>query len=751
MLKDPLTPRAEELALLRRTLLLARESARFVRVTGEPWSGKTHLLRKLSDSAQGDGWKLAFGSVPRPGPFRPFDVLVDALDEHLGQADGSLFEELGPVHTRCLSSWFPSLATSTAADPPDAYGTVRALRTLIELLARDGGLLLVLDDTHRAGPETLDFLTHLVHHPPRAAVMTVFAHRTGTTARHLSAVAYDSGRVEHLPLGPLPPAEARTLLPPGLDPMAEAQALRDGAGVPGLLRILGQDGGGRLRAVPELTLGVPPLLHRGPVELHSLSSLGWRTACTAAVVGSPFTPGQVAAAAPLPEEEVRRGLDELHAEGLVDPDGSALRFRFTRPAVRSLLYHASGAGWRGAARQRAVTALRSDGTPSGRLALAAHLEDADPLTADDLRVLALAARDGLFLQPARSVRILRRVTRYPQSPVEARVLLLKALVVAGETEEALRGYAELWPRLYSVWAPGARDDALLWRVRALRLQGRPDQARELLDTLDLAPRPAGTLLGERAALLLEPDGDGPGPAAQQDWETVRTAVREDARRAVEDAGPAGEPAHAHAVARLAAVQAATGDLAESAVNARRCARLLDGFEDAELAADLEALRWLASAETALGDGDPTGHAGRGTELALRFGQAYLLGPSALELAAARAAGDDPDAATTAADLAAAAARRTGAVPLAAAAGRLRRRLSGRSAAEERRGHLSGLSSRELEIAALVGAGRTNQGIATRLDISVKTVETYMSRIFKKLGVNSRSQVAHAIGRSNGEY
>ncbi|MBT2446415.1 AAA family ATPase [Streptomyces sp. ISL-43] len=777
MYKEPLTPvRAEELALLRRTLLLARESPQFTRVTGEAWSGKTCLMRRLSKSAQREGWTVAFGSVPRPGPSRPFEVLVDALDEHLGRADGSLFAALGTTHTRALAAYFPSLATApgvpcTALAPPDAYGAVRALRALIEILAGDGGLLLALDDVHRASPETLDFLTHLVHHPPRAPVLTVFAHRTGATARHLSAVSYDSSRVRHLPLAPLPEDQARTLLPAGLDPVTEAQALRDGAGVPGLLRALAHEPGAGLRAVPELSLGAPPVLQHGPVELHSLSALGWHTACAAAVLGSPFTPGQAAATAQLSEEEVRRGLDELHAEGLVVPDGSALRFRFTRPAVRALLYHASGAGWRGAARQRAVLALRADRSPAARLALAAHLEDTDPLSAADVRELTLAARDGLFRQPARSVRALRRVTAYPQASLESHLLLYKALVVAGEPEEALRGYAGLWPRVHALWAPDGRYEALLWRVRALRLLGRGEQARVLLDADGSSPAQGGELLGEWAALALESvpepgsgsgaSGSGSGASGSGSGASGWEAALEAAHGALAAAGPPQDPGHAHALARLAAVQSAAGDLAGAAHSARGAAPLLDSLDDDGCAAVLEALRWLVCAECALGDPAALRHAERGVRLALRHGQGLLLGQLASGLARARLAAGDRAGAGAPAALAAEAFRRIGApvpmpvpTPLPAPAptpdvSGINRRVAGYQPAGNVEGLLSELSSRELEIASLVGDGSTNQNIATRLDISVKTVETYMSRIFKKLGVNSRSQVARAIGRNDG--
>lgn len=48
-----------------------------------------------------------------------------------------------------------------------------------------------------------------------------------------------------------------------------------------------------------------------------------------------------------------------------------------------------------------------------------------------------------------------------------------------------------------------------------------------------------------------------------------------------------------------------------------------------------------------------------------------------------------------------------------------------------------LSEREREVLCLVAEGHTNQQVATRLAISVKTVETYRARLMEKLGLKSR--------------
>ena len=59
--------------------------------------------------------------------------------------------------------------------------------------------------------------------------------------------------------------------------------------------------------------------------------------------------------------------------------------------------------------------------------------------------------------------------------------------------------------------------------------------------------------------------------------------------------------------------------------------------------------------------------------------------------------------------------------------------------------LISLSPREQQIARMVANGRTNQAIATCLEISVWTVSTHLRRIFAKLAVSSRAEmVAHPL-------
>lgn len=61
--------------------------------------------------------------------------------------------------------------------------------------------------------------------------------------------------------------------------------------------------------------------------------------------------------------------------------------------------------------------------------------------------------------------------------------------------------------------------------------------------------------------------------------------------------------------------------------------------------------------------------------------------------------------------------------------------------EDRAPRTPALSDREREVAAGVHAGLSNRGIAERLVLSVRTVDTHVQRIFAKLGISSRAQIA----------
>jgi DNA-binding CsgD family transcriptional regulator len=62
---------------------------------------------------------------------------------------------------------------------------------------------------------------------------------------------------------------------------------------------------------------------------------------------------------------------------------------------------------------------------------------------------------------------------------------------------------------------------------------------------------------------------------------------------------------------------------------------------------------------------------------------------------------------------------------------------------------SGLTPSEERVAELVAAGHTNREVADALFISIKTVDSNLSRIYRKLGVRSRTELARKLPAKGG--
>ena len=65
------------------------------------------------------------------------------------------------------------------------------------------------------------------------------------------------------------------------------------------------------------------------------------------------------------------------------------------------------------------------------------------------------------------------------------------------------------------------------------------------------------------------------------------------------------------------------------------------------------------------------------------------------------------------------------------------RIGGRTATGE-------LTNVEQRITALVGAGQTNREVSATLFMSVRTVESHLGRIYRKLGVRSRTELSRHV-------
>nr|WP_247602117.1 helix-turn-helix transcriptional regulator [Cellulomonas denverensis] len=68
----------------------------------------------------------------------------------------------------------------------------------------------------------------------------------------------------------------------------------------------------------------------------------------------------------------------------------------------------------------------------------------------------------------------------------------------------------------------------------------------------------------------------------------------------------------------------------------------------------------------------------------------------------------------------------------------------RAATDDRGSRWEALSAREQEIAAGVSAGRTNRELADAFHLSVRTVESHVSHILRKLGLTNRAEIERYV-------
>jgi DNA-binding NarL/FixJ family response regulator len=169
----------------------------------------------------------------------------------------------------------------------------------------------------------------------------------------------------------------------------------------------------------------------------------------------------------------------------------------------------------------------------------------------------------------------------------------------------------------------------------------------------------------------------------------------------------------------------------------------------------ESFALRALAEVALAEGRADDAAALALEGARKAGTGYRVDSARARVVAGRslAAAGDRDRALAELESARAELEACGAARYRDQAVRELRRLGERVGRGGRRGRgetgVEALSGREREVAELVAERLTNREIAERLVLSERTVERHLSRIFQKLDVSSRVEVAREIERGSG--
>ncbi|MFF2601359.1 AAA family ATPase [Streptomyces californicus] len=750
--------------------LLREDSDRcaVVEISGGRWSGKTALLADVARTAGSLGWQVAVGSATSPLPGVPFGAFVDALNPLIDQHRDDLVAGCPSAHARWLGGVFPALATALPSarptDPAELYHVFHAIRGLVGALSAFGDLLLVLDDAHWADEASVQLISHLLRHPPDGQVMLVLAHRARQADRTLSGLldaAVASGAARRVEIAPLTEQEALALLPSDFSSSRCAGLLHESGGNPGLLRVFA-------------SLGIEPQSSGEPISLpadvlteclrdfHALSEREWLVARSAAVLDDPFDPELLKLVAELNGVEVLNAIDELIAQDLIRPEGSSRRLRFANPLLRAAAYQSAGPGWLFGAHARATRVLLARGGRAHHVAR--HVQHT--AAADDkhsVRLLLDAGEQCLWDRPAQSASWLRTVTELEVDRLgiafDRKLKLGRALALASqllEAREVLGDLALTEPQDPSIWI-----EALCWRAWVCCLIGEAEHANSDLTA---------------ASRMLAPDAVHDSVRVHQ----ARLALALDTNARPDEADVSVLRQHvsdmsaATAAASLAVLSVAAlrlGDREHARRHAAAAAELYEALDEQDVARELDGLYRLGAAEAGLGW--PEVAATRyewGLQVAERRRLGGLVPQFATALAATQLRLGDLDGAARHAACGRSAAAATGSDALLAKAVALEAAIAGSDAdlavddldagqaptgaasalvslGDDASARLEGLSRRELEVAVLVSVGRTNQQIARRLELSHKTVETYLGRIFKKLFVCSRAEVAALVGLS----
>jgi DNA-binding NarL/FixJ family response regulator len=631
----PTVGRESELEQLEGALgALTTDGSMCVAVEGEPGIGKTRLLAELRSLAEERDCLVLSGAATEFERDVPFSVWVDALDAHVVPQKLSLQEAWDAEAVVELAEIIPSLrrpvdvGRGSVAD--ERYRAHRALRWLLELLAADRPLVLVLDDLHWSDGASIELLGALFRRAPDAPVLIAVAYRRGHASARLAA-ALAAPSVRRITLEQLSETQATQLLDE-LEPHAVAAIYRHGGGNPFYLEqlaraangsgntTLASNGGG-----PDST-GVPAAVAASlEDELASLVTTERRLLEAAAVAGEPFEPDLAASIAELPSSEGLAVLDALLRLDLVRATPTPRRFVFRHPLVRRAVYESTSGGWRLAAHARAADALAASGAGAGERAH--HIEQS--AGQGDEEAIALLLEAGAIAAPrapAVAVRWFQATLRLLRASdlerqVDVRVALASALRALGELEACRKTLLEAL-ELLPANAGERRLELTALCAAVEHWLGRHEEAHHRLvrawdDLPDRSTRAA-------AALQVELAVDG---LYELEFERT-TAMGLGALATARASGDQPLVAAAASVLCLGETVAGRIDLAREHHEVARAE--VDRLSDAELAPRVEALYYLGWAETYLERyADAVAHLDRGIAIARASGEGRLLIPMLL--------------------------------------------------------------------------------------------------------------------------
>jgi len=621
LLTDQFVGRAEQLDTFERVLgEVDQGSSSAIALIGEPGIGKTRFLAECAQSADQHGRLVLAGSASELERDLPFSVFVDALDEYLRGLSPDRLAMLDEDVRTLLSHVFPALSAlgtaSGGALQHERYRSHRAVRALLEDLAKTRSLVLMLDDFHWADSASVELLGALLRRPPDAGVLIVLAVRPHRMAERLYAAierADRAGAMIRIELGALTALEAQELV--GEE---AADLYAESGGNPfyleQLARSLGRHGGTHAtRDVSLSGIEVPSAVAASlNEELGFLSDDARRVLEGASVAGDPFEPELAAAAAGTSEAVTMEAIDDLLLLDLVRSTDVPRRFRFRHPLIRRAVYEATLAGWRLGAHERCADLLAARGATAAERAH--HVErSAREGDLSAVAVLREAGEGATRLAPASAANWFAQALRLlpASAPSSERIELLLARSGA---QTASGHFADSHDVLLEALAVAPDNATVVRRCAAVEsLLGRHEQAgARLASAIERLPDQGSA---EAVALMNE-------LAVNLVWRARYEEMHACAERAVAAARKLGDPPlTAAALALLTMAESMTGTAERAEAYRREATALVDSLSDEDLARHLESATRLAGMELYAGwyaDGDR--HASRALAVARATGE-----------------------------------------------------------------------------------------------------------------------------------
>jgi class 3 adenylate cyclase len=480
-----LVGRQEELSQLEDALLSAnRSDGRFVLLAGEAGIGKTRLATELTRRARKLGCSALWGSCSEAELSLPYLPFVEAIGNQLGEHDlAQVRAELGPMSGE-LAQLFPQLGNgaqpAASGDPAQAkLRMFESVVTLLELWARDRGLLLVVDDVHWADSSTRHLLDYVARRMATSRVMVLATYRSDELDRRhpltrMVQVWQRTGAAETVTVDAMTPGQVTEMIAAILD--AESVSAELGSlvhdrseGNPFVLEEFLREALDRREIVrtdtgwerpPLDALRLPETVREAVLlRVGRLDPVHVDVLRAGAVLGRSFDYGMLVEVAAADEGAVLTALEEAVAQQLLEEEGAGDRYTWRHALTQEAIASDTVLPKRQRIHSRAADALERRG--GSAMAVASHLLNAgraNEAAGACLRAAEEAERSVAFREAAE---LLEHVLPHVADPHE-RALLLSRM-------GRLRWYNG---------EPAAAEQLLIEAVQQLSDLGYPIEAAE---------------------------------------------------------------------------------------------------------------------------------------------------------------------------------------------------------------------------------------------------------------------------------